>query len=838
MEWIIIIGLAVALYQLWRRVERVEDKLARIDAREMADAARGAAAPIAPISTPAEAPPRPEPSVPVVRRAVARVVGGPADAVSSQAEAPAPTRPRLTINFEELFGRQLPIWAGGITLAVAGFFLVVYAIDLGLLSPAVRVLLGFAFGAALVLGAFQADRFGQRIADPRVPQALAGAGIATLYACFYLAGQGYGLIGGGAAFLGLAGVTAGAVWLSYGFGLPCAVLGLIGGFAAPTLVATDGANLPLLSLYLALVSAGLTLTSGRQNRPWLGVAALVGALVWGVAILSSQDFDLTDHIFVGLYLIAVGIVVPSQLGEIPGRRWLRAGAGAFAALQMAVLVDNGGHSLLAWGLNALLAAALAVLAWNRREMREASVLAAAVSCWLLLFWPGVEAKEFALVGAVLAAIFAGFPLAHIWRGDARGADVVQLAGFAPGLTLAAMLHFGDLFGGFEPIVGLAALALAMLPALGAWKLGTEAGWRGHLLEVSAALTAVGAFAQVLHDNWGAIACAAAAVATALALPRKLAVARTFAVVAAVFAVYPLGVWAAEGIEALAGEPLYLSDLVSWQDNARYLLPAAFAFAVLALRQTGIGHRWATRAMAIAAGVAAVIATHGFYKLVFAIDGPIAFAHLGMAERTLWEALLLGVAVLAWQWGQDGWARMAVIALAATALAHFGWFTLLWHNPLWDNQAVGPVPVANLALAAYGVAVAGLLFVRRLVPERLGVATEIAIMALIPMLALTLLRQVFSGSLPMAIPMGQGEDLLRSLTGIVLAIAYLLWGARRQDRAWRIGSLVLMLLAVGKVFLVDAAGLTGLARIASFTGLGFSLIGIGWFYARLLGREAE
>ena len=43
----------------------------------------------------------------------------------------------------------------------------------------------------------------------------------------------------------------------------------------------------------------------------------------------------------------------------------------------------------------------------------------------------------------------------------------------------------------------------------------------------------------------------------------------------------------------------------------------------------------------------------------------------------------------------------------------------------------------------------------------------------------------------------------------------------------------MLLAVIKVFIFDAAGLEGLARIASFFALGVCLIGIGWFYSRQL-----
>ncbi len=46
----------------------------------------------------------------------------------------------------------------------------------------------------------------------------------------------------------------------------------------------------------------------------------------------------------------------------------------------------------------------------------------------------------------------------------------------------------------------------------------------------------------------------------------------------------------------------------------------------------------------------------------------------------------------------------------------------------------------------------------------------------------------------------------------------------------------MLVAVVKVFLIDAAGLDGLLRIASFTALGFRLIGIGWFYSKQLTRD--
>jgi uncharacterized membrane protein len=82
-------------------------------------------------------------------------------------------------------------------------------------------------------------------------------------------------------------------------------------------------------------------------------------------------------------------------------------------------------------------------------------------------------------------------------------------------------------------------------------------------------------------------------------------------------------------------------------------------------------------------------------------------------------------------------------------------------------------------------------------------------------------------------LSQAEDILISLIAIVIAIGFLQWDIRRGARDWRMVSLVLMLAAVGKVFLFDAAGLDGLLRIASFAALGFSLIGVGWLYSRYL-----
>jgi uncharacterized membrane protein len=65
------------------------------------------------------------------------------------------------------------------------------------------------------------------------------------------------------------------------------------------------------------------------------------------------------------------------------------------------------------------------------------------------------------------------------------------------------------------------------------------------------------------------------------------------------------------------------------------------------------------------------------------------------------------------------------------------------------------------------------------------------------------------------------------------VALLFLAALRKDATMRFGSLGVMVLTVGKVFLYDASQLTGLWRVMSFLGLGLSLLALSWFYSRFI-----
>ena len=978
---------------LWFRLDRLEQRVARLteqldetrhayftnppvaqapetdalppDAPQQYDVAEPVAA--APIEEPVTATPVEEPQGEEID-AAPEPAEEPVAAERAYADESAPDevlteepRKGFTFDFEDIFGRRLPIWGGGFALAIAGIFLVRFSIEAGLLTPLVRVALSFVFGLALLAAAEAAFRFEERLHDPRVRQSLAGAGLATLYGAFYLAGTAYGLIGAGAAFIGLATVTAAAIALSFRFGLPSAIIGLVGGFAAPLLVDSDSSNVPLLSFYLALITGGLAWTGHAQGRNWLGYAALAAGLGWGVLMMFAGVSSDADFAALGLYLVVLGTVLPAFLHSKGGPSIPKLAAGAIATLQMAVLVSDAGFAPLTWGLYLLIGAALSALGWRYPALRLGTLVAAGLGLWLLIMWPQPDEQFFALVAAAQVAIFAGVPLAYQWLGRARLLDIAQLSAVTFIMGIVIYVRFGS-WGDLntEPMLAASMAGLALLPAVAfalmwrreeqgetrrslallipatllsfvalllltpAWIAPVMAMlvgapllwlyWRRDALALhisawaSAAMTvltlmvtpdflteltqlgdtpesvdmaraalrwlattapfafialiardaisrgvgeavgvalAYGVIAQVVPSLPLAWIAALATIAFFILQPNRIAAWGAAIGIAGMWAFIPLATWGVAGAFALLGEPFLADKVVTPGDLAVRVAPFAAALGV-ALWQ-GQDHRIEFRAaITLILGIIAGIALHSLYKQAFGITSLLRFEQYGMGERTIWQAALLlaayGVRTAMPEAVPQEVRRWVCLGLVAASLLHFVWFTLMMHNPLLTVQHVGPTPIANWLTLAYCTAIGGIWLAMsewEEAPAPARYVANAATMGLISLLAYSLLRQIFAGSILTSRAIEQTESLLISLLGIVLALGFLWWGSWRKERSWRIGSLVLMLAAVIKVFLIDAAGLEGLLRIASFMALGFSLIGIGWVYTRQLSqRSAE
>ena len=959
MLYLVILGLMAVSFVLWREVAKLRSRVDDLEGASWSQAFVPA--------TPVRRPDRP-----VAMRAPAVVIEQDAPQVDhveqvaplqveppvvSFADAPfEPTfadlpddddpKPRPRIGFEELFGRRLPIWAGGVTLAVAGFLIVKYSIDSGLLSPLVRMILGLLFGSALIVAAEAALRGDLVVRDPRVRQSLAGAGIATLYATILVAANIYQLIGPLTAFAGMASVTAAAVGLSLRFGAPSAILGLVGGVAAPALVGTGEPNVPLLASYLALTVGGLCAVSRQQRWAWLGAGALIGGFGWGIVLLLSGAMDAGSTISLGILIILLAIAFPLVLLADRGAI-LRLAAGLVGCAQMAALVAIGGFTPLHWGLFGLISVAVIWLSQREPALRQLPSAGLAVALLLTGAWSAPGQVMLGIVLAVIVVIYGGAALARLWQSDDPLDEAIAIAAIALAVLIVPMLHFYRIDGADDRAFALLAVlgaAIAGVSAALGWRNATRMNdWRFALLAATASALLVSAatlalpvwavaptsaliaaalllFARRAADPriafcaWGFAAVTIALLLAGVSYPEmdraigdpapadvaqafrwlvpaamaalfarisewkdRDSVAEPFAVLLSCVAVAqvlppallplvpalllvalalkvrpspvpalftswilvllwaadPLERWLGEALRSLTGVPFLLSGAPHLSDVApRFAIPA-LAIAI-AVRHAALPVR--ARNVAIGSAILlATIAAHSLFKQLLAIDTLPRFEALGYAERTLWQAQLAALAVLAWQWR----ARTATIALAAASLAHFAWYSLNIHNPLWSAQAAG----AWIVLA-YGIAFRLLWATQRagLLPS-LDRARDWARMLLIPLFGLSLLRLAFSGPILSLTPIGQTEDILRSLLGALIAIGFLQYGIRASARDWRIASLALMLATVAKVFLRDASGLDGLLRVASFAALGFSLIGLGWLYSRYLpdagqGREAE
>jgi uncharacterized membrane protein len=390
-------------------------------------------------------------------------------AAPPEAQRTPPRTPRtLSINFEDLFGRRLPIWAGGVTLAVAGFLIVKYAIDIGLFgrifTPWVQAVTGFLFGAGLIAGAEWAHRARAKVDDPRVSQALSGAGIATLYGVFLVAGNVYTLIPQLVAFLGLAAVTATALWLSIRHGVPSALLGLAGGLATPAMVGGIADNVPLLSVYLAFTIGGLTGVSRMQRWPGLGLAALVGGAGWSLwIVLASSALDTLASLSIGGFIILTAIALPLLAFDGARAAFLRTAAAVVGAAQLAMLVAIGGFAPLNWGLFVLLAAAGQWLAWRDRNFDIVPTISLGLSALLLAIWPMPESFWLLLIGVALTVIHAVPLLAKLWRDPPRVQLGLELCGLAIAAPLLALRHYVEFDGSNDGLIAIVAAIAAIMP---------------------------------------------------------------------------------------------------------------------------------------------------------------------------------------------------------------------------------------------------------------------------------------------------------------------------------------------------------------------------------------
>jgi hypothetical protein len=386
---------------------------------------------------------------------------------------PPPEPPKPAINWEQWFGVRGAAALGGIVLALAGILFFQYSIQHGLISPAMRVVIGTLVGVGCMVASTRMRQYGT------AANALAGGGAVILYACFWAARALYSLIPMEAAFVLMALVTAATALLSARFSsLLIAALGLTGGFLTPLLLST-GANKPFgLFGYLLVLDSGFLLVAFKRKWGGLALFALSGTLLieamWVGKKMEPEQLAIglgATGLFALLFL-ASGSRAPKD-GPRP-MMWLVTQAAAVLlphafALYFALEAHLGHHLYPVALLLVLLEVAALYVAHGASADAQLAFLPRAAGAGTLAVvasWLGQATLTSALAWeATLCVVGLSLP-AVIWAMRRKQADAAALL-YPAGLfaVLASAALWGNLADPWPFVIGLALLA-GLVVALG------------------------------------------------------------------------------------------------------------------------------------------------------------------------------------------------------------------------------------------------------------------------------------------------------------------------------------------------------------------------------------
>jgi uncharacterized membrane protein len=232
-----------------------------------------------------------------------------------------------------LFARVSSLLFGGNTIVRAGVLVLLVGIALLLRWAAEHAVFPIELrmcAAALIAIALVGVGFSQREARPGFGQSLQGAGVAALYMVVFFAFRSYQLLPGGLAF----GLLA-AIALSSGLlavlqdAVALIVIGQVGGFMAPVLASSGGgSHVALFSYYLLL---NLLIFAVSWFRPWralnlIGFAFTFGiGSTWGALSYRPELFASTEPFLIAFFLLYSLIPVLYALRSHEQRRgWVDA----------------------------------------------------------------------------------------------------------------------------------------------------------------------------------------------------------------------------------------------------------------------------------------------------------------------------------------------------------------------------------------------------------------------------------------------------------------------------------------------------------------------------------
>ncbi len=853
-----IITLMVSHVRLRRRVEQLEKQLAHPKSDNVLGAEDAKPTEPAPWGAPKK------------RKTPAPTTA--ADAGIKSAETPQ--EPGMLARFVGWMSENWFYAISAVSLGLAGIFLVQYGVESGLLPPTARVGAALLFGAVLIAaGKYLRRRFGddETSTTANLPSVFSGAGLVTLFGAILAARLLYDLIGAEISLIGLVLVALMALVLGWFHSALLAAVGVIGAFVAPFLVGGSSDDITWLYGYFLIAAAlGLGIDAFRQWR-WISALSLIGGYgASALLVLTEPNTEPGFMIMVtalALFALAIpvrklwpnhsGPMVSEAVAKVKDANWPHfptlLALGAVLVTSLALSMQWPGTPAEFWltlFLHLILLAALILWASGARALQDLAVIPA-IGMISFVFLQGLD-------GGVVAAEF--------WQtyAETNEADypwsVTTLVGFAAVVSLAAAWRS---FQGGRYAKVWAAGAAIFAPALA---IGLELGWQPAQV--------IGSFPWALH----AVALAAVMVVLAqrfagqdgddrmrVALVTLSALScLTFACVIMLSSAALTVALVAMIVVAAVLDRAFVLPPMSW-----FIWAGVFTVTVRLVLNPGLD--WADTAPLWEMILVYLSATLGFllaWRVIRPLPRPIAHVLL---ESASWATggILISLLLLRWLegFGEGGakdshwglgllatiWLLLAYaqvqrfrlggrLTYVRYALALFfaghGVFRLSQAlseaNPLisLDADPVLGLPVLNTLAIAYLLPALVAAFWAWKIPSMQVWLARISYGAAAVLSAIWLgltIRHFWQGATQMYEGFGVTQPELYSYTVALLLVGGTIFyqSLARGSGLMRKVGLVVIGLAIAKVFLIDIAGLGGLIRVFSLLLLGLALAGLAW-----------
>ncbi len=752
------------------------------------------------------------------------------------------------------------IWLGGFCLALAGIFLVRYTVEQGLLGPTGRFISGLVLGAALHLGAEYLRRKTGEI-HPAFA-AMAGAGSITLYASLLAGLRLYALLNPGTAFLMMAAVALATMAMAYIHGPALAAFGILGAYLVPILVSTAGGQVVIALTYALIVSASALFLLRYVYRDWLWWGFVAGAVGWWLLTLTDGGADA----FRPCYLTVLAYMVVA----IPSFDWLLSNTVRLdeesydvrsllklQPLSERYLVYTQALIVLAFGISImhsadvrspwvfLLPGALFFLLARSRESLTWSpwlFLLALICGWIAP--QVVETQE----GWTIALLADDAQPAFLWYLLATAIATGALA-----LWNYRTLRFKAVWSSLAtvgPVLLLACGYVLTSYAISSWYWGAASA-----LLALAYITAATQFqlrdypgshvAWLIVGGHFGLALAAAMMLDAATLTLALA-AQTVSIALIInrFELPDLS-WLMKLVVAAVVTRLTINPwLLQYSESIHWPLWTYGGSTLFALAATRILTKYRNIARWTEAAALHLFVLTVWAELRYVLhDGMVFEQEFTFAEALINIALFGALSLVYYRRSlvSSNLRKLYVVfsyLLLGLSVGSYLYVALMTAtSDPWVTAAVGSTPILNTLLAAYGVPVLlACLFAKFHNPEHRRHALGFMAAAAFVFVSVQI-RHLWEGTISFANPPASpGELYTYSAVWMVIAVAAILGGTWRYGHEIYRAGMLLLAIVIAKLFLIDMSDLQGLLRVASFMGLGLSLLGVSYLYQKLQARS--